>query len=229
MKKVSKFPVSKVNLLKALFPAIMTVISFVLFIIVYYFVTMTVAEPYYFTGLFFAVPFCCFAIITVFTAIGKLNFPASTAITVSIILPLGLASLFLLMLLSIDAATTTTTDITRYEKVLKLSGYPDDRLTKYFPATIPDNAENVHFSYNPAFGQGGEEFSLKFQTDSETIQTYIEKISNKASWEGKPSAPDSKKYGNYSGSLNKFYKNHFEKPSDLTLYMMYGRPYHPDN
>lgn len=229
MKTISDFFVSRNIKLTALFPASITVISFVLFIIVYLLVTMTVAEPYYLTGLLFAVPFCCFAIITGLTAVGKLKGFASKAITYHLIFALGLVSLFLFVSLSIDAATTTTTDLTKYERVLKLSGYPNDRLTKYFPDKIPDDAENVHFSYNPAFMQGGEEFSLKFKTSTKTTQTYIKRISNKASWVGKPNAPDSEKYGIFTGSLNAFYRDHTEMPADLTIYVMYSKPYHPDD
>ena len=58
--------INKISLIlkKAPFPSIMTIISFVLFIGVYLFATMTSIEPYYFESLIFAVPFVCLGITT---------------------------------------------------------------------------------------------------------------------------------------------------------------------
>lgn len=52
------------SLRNAKFPAIVTIISFVLFIGVYLFVTIKAVEPYYFEGLVFAIPFICFGVVT---------------------------------------------------------------------------------------------------------------------------------------------------------------------
>lgn len=124
---------------------------------------MTSIEPYYFASLVFAVPFVCFGIITFFTVTEKLKIVASSAITGILIFVLGFAIVFM----SIELATTVTTDIGKYERVLKLTHYPNNPLTKYFPGKIPSNTKNIVFSYNPAFLQGGENFDLKFEMDSE--------------------------------------------------------------
>ncbi len=62
---------------KAPFPALMAIISFVLFIGVYLLAAVTLIEPYYFEGFIFAVPFVCFGIITFLTVTEKLKIIAS--------------------------------------------------------------------------------------------------------------------------------------------------------
>src|SRR4051812_47712256 len=93
---------------KALFPAIMTIISFILFIVVYLLLTVKSIEPFYFEGLIFAVPFVCFGITTFFTVRGKFKIVASSVITCSLIFVLGFTSLFAFIIVGIKGATTTT-------------------------------------------------------------------------------------------------------------------------
>lgn len=212
---------------KAPFQAIMTIISFVLFVGVYWFVTARAIEPYYFAGLIFAVPFIFFGIITFFTVTGKLEVIISYVITCVLIFLLFFGEIFAFCFLVIDAATTTTTDIGKYERVLKFTGYPKDKLTKYFPNKIPDNAKNIVFSYNPAFLQGGEIFGLKFEIDSDFINSYIEKLSNKVKWMGKPDDDEVIENGIYSNSFDILgYSN---LPRDFTIYLIGSEPYRPNN
>lgn len=178
---------------KALFPAITTIITFVLFIGIYLFVTMRSIEPYYFWGLVFAVPFVCFGIITLFTVTGKLKTAASSVITGILIFVMGFAMIGAFFYISFDAATTVTTDIGKYERVLKVTGYPNNPLTKYFPGKIPGNARKIIFRYNPAFLQGSENFDLKFETDTDSINNYISKFSKEAKWTGKSSDSEAEK------------------------------------
>ncbi len=130
-------------------------------------------------------PFVCLGIITFFTVTEKLKIGASSVITGILIFILSFGMLFAFVFMSIDIATTTTTDIGKYERVLKLTDYPNNLLTKYFPNKIPGNTKNIVFSYNPAFLQGGENFDLKFEMDSDSIKNYIDEFSHKAKWIGK--------------------------------------------
>ena len=84
--------ISKISLIfkKAMFPAVMTAISFVLFLGVYFFVTVKSIEPYYFEGLMFVVPFVCFGICTFFTVTEKLKIVASSVITSILMFVLGI-------------------------------------------------------------------------------------------------------------------------------------------
>lgn len=221
--------ISKVALIfkKAPISAIMTIISFVLFLGVYWFITVRSIEPYYFKGLIFAVPFVSFGIITFFTVKEKLKIGASSVITVILSFLLGFGSLFAFIFLAFDAATTVTKDIGKYERVLNLKGYPKNSLIKYFPDKIPDNVKNVVFRYNPAFLQGGENFGLKFEEDLASIKSYIDEFSQKAKWVGKASDSEAEKNGISSGKFNTL--GYMKLPDDFTIYLIDSKPYEPNN
>lgn len=221
--------INKISLIfkKAPFPSIMTIISFVLFIGIYLFMTMTSIDPHYFAGLMFAVPFVCFGIITFFTVIGKFKIVASSVITGSLIFILGFEMLFSFVFMVFKAATTITTDISKYERVLKLTGYPNNPLIKYFPDKIPENAKDIVFSYNPAFLQGGENFDLKFKTDPDSIKNYIDEFSKRAKWIRKPSDNEAEKNGIYFGAFNIF--GYDVLPEDFTIYLVDSKPYKPND
>lgn len=221
--------ISEISLIfkKACFPAIMTIISFVLFVGVYLFVTVAAVEPYYFAGLLFAIPFVCFGIITFFTVTEKMKKVVASTVTVILIIVLGFATAFAFVFMSLDAATTTTTDISKYERVLKLTGYPNNELISCFPDKIPESAKHITFSYNPACLQGGENFSLKFETDSDSIKNYEEKFSHKAKWIGKSSDSGAEKNGVFQEKFIVFgYEN---LPDDFIIYLIDSKPYHPND
>jgi hypothetical protein len=153
----------------------------------------------------------------------KLETVDSFVICYILILVLGFAALFGLIALSFDAATTVITDIGKYERVLKLTGYPKNKLTKYFPDKIPDNAKNIVFSYNYAFLQGGENFNLKFKTDSDYIEDYIYILSRKVKWTVNDSEVVKKNI--LSGGFYVF--SYPDLPEDFTIYVIYSKPYHP--
>lgn len=220
---------SKIALIfkKASFPAMTTIISFAVFVGVYWLVTVRSIEPYYFEGLIFAVPFVCFGIITFFTIKEKLKLVYSSIITLVLIFLLGPAMLVTLTFMIIDSATTVTTDIGKYERVLNLKGYTSNSLIKHFPDKIPCNAKDIIFSYNPAFLQGGENFDLKFNTDLDSIESYIDQFSLKAKWQGKASDKEAEKNGIFFGSFYTF--GYTNLPGDFTIYLIDSKPYKPSD
>lgn len=216
-----------VVLKKAPLPARMTIGSFVLFLVTYWLVTAKSIEPYYLEGLVFALPFVCFGIITFLTVIDKLKIGTSYIITYILIIVLGFASVCTFGYIVLDAAVTQTTDIGKYERVLRLTGYPDNTLIKCFPDKIPSNAKNIVFNYNPAFLQGGENFDLKFETDSDSIKNYIDKFSKQAKWTGKSSDSEAEKNSLFLSAFDTVgYKN---LPEDFTIYLIDSKPYYPDD
>lgn len=172
-------------------------------------------------------PFISFGIITFFTVKEKLKIGASSVITVILIFLLGFGSLFAFIFLAFDAAITVTTDIGKYERVLNLKGYPENSLIKYFPDKIPDNAKNVVFRYNPPFFQGGENFGLKFETDLDSINSYIDEFSQKAKLMGKASNNEIEKNGISSSKFNTL--SYMNLPEDFTIYLIDSKPYEPNN
>ena len=169
---------------KAPTPAILTIISFVLFLVVYLFINLTTVEPYWFIGLVFALPFISFGFVTYLTTKDKINKASSEVISLILTIALGFVSLYSFFNIAIAAATTETTDVNKYQRVLRITNYPKNRLTKHFPRVIPDNANNISFRYHPAFMQGGEELILKFETSSVTINQYINDFKDKVIWTG---------------------------------------------
>ncbi|MGE4213638.1 MAG: hypothetical protein AB7E42_02520 [Anaerotignaceae bacterium] len=221
--------INKISMIfkKALLSAVMTIISFVLFIGVYLLVTVKSIEPYYLEGLLFAIPFVCFGIITFFTVIEKLKTVTSFVITCILIIVLGFASVLAFCFMAFDAATTVTTDIGKYERVLKLTGYPNNALIKCFPDKIPSNAKNIIFSYNPAVLQGGENFDLKFETDSDSIKNYIDEFSQQAKWIGKSIDSEAEKNGIISSAFTTV--GYTNLPEDFTIYLIDSKPYYTDD
>ena len=212
---------------KAPYPALVTIISFILFIGLYLLFTLTVVNPYYIKGLIFIIPFLCFGIVTFYTAADKLSISASTIITSLLIFALGIGMSIVFIFMSINAALTTTVDINRYERVLKVTGYPNNPLTRCFPDKIPADAQNISFHYNPAFLQGGEQFDLKYTSDSVSINKYVKALSQGAKWIGKSN--DSNAENNGINTADFYDAGYDELPEDFTIYLIEGKPYKQNN
>jgi hypothetical protein len=78
---------------KATFPAILTILSFLLFLLMCFLLTVGSVDPHYLKGLLFAVPFLCFGSITWLTEKGRLKIASSSIITGVLIIVLGTAIL----------------------------------------------------------------------------------------------------------------------------------------
>lgn len=210
---------------KAPFPAVMALISFVLFAFIYYFVTVRSANPYYFIGLIFAIPFASFAVITIFTVKEKLKSKVAVILTsvLTVIMPILMCFAFIFM--AIIASIDTVTDLSKYHRVLKLKDYENNELIKHFPSKIPSNAKNATFSYQPGFLQGGEEYRLKFTTDVNTIESYTKELSQRAKWIGKSSNREVELNGVEMVSFDSFGYN--KLPVDFTIYLIISEPYKP--
>jgi hypothetical protein len=216
--KTNKRPL---NIKRVAFPAITTVSFFVLFILAYLQVTVNSIEPYYFGGLIFVLPFVCFGIITFFTAKEKLKVSNASLITIVMILLFGITTVISYLVIAIDSSTIQTTNVGRYGRVLKLRDYPNNELIKYFPKRIPDGAENIVFRYNAAFFQGGENFSLRFKSDLDYINSYINDLSQKAKWIGSANDIEAEKNGVFTGTFSTL--GYTDLPEDFTIYLIDSR------
>ena len=202
----------------------MTIASLLFFIIMYSVLALTILEPDYFKALIFAVPFILFGAITLLTIKNVIKENASILSTGILIIPLAIAMLVALFNYSITCAATTTANISHYERALKLSHFPN-QLSETFPDKIPSNAKNVNFMYHPALGQGGQEIALKFETDPDSIKSYIEEFSKKAKWIGKERDKDANKYGVIVGQFFQFEYANSGLPKDYIVYVIYSEPY----
>lgn len=208
---------------KACFPAIMALLSLLFFVAAYLFVTLTTVEPQYAKGLLFLLPLLCFGAVMFFTVRGQWKKSVSTAVTVVLTVIMACAMPAAFVFLSCDAATTVTSDVAKYQRVLQLSGYPKNTLIQYFPAEIPDAAQNTLLSYNPAVMQSGESFDLKFDADVKTIENDVNEFSGKAEWVGKPNSAEAEKHGLFFSSFTSV--GYDTLPDSFTVYLFHSEPY----
>ena len=206
---------------KAPISAIMTIIFFVAFIGIYLLLTIRSVEPHYIMGLLFVMLTFFLGTITYLTVKEELTKIASSVITVLLAVIFSTVMFFGVLFISIDAATTSTTDIDRYERVLRLTGYPEGFLTKHFPDEIPADARDIVFHYNPAFLQGGEEIRLQYKTNQELINDYVSIFSTNSKWVGKPGDSEAGRQGIITGVI--------DLSEDFTIYLIDSEPYKPDN
>lgn len=207
------------------FPMVMTGISFALFVFVNLFVRVMGLEPFYRFGLLLGILVLCFACITLVSRSGRVSRSASKTLTIAAILLFVFLSWAYLLHIAVDEATTSTTDPKDYEKVLGFIDYPNNPAAKQFPAKIPDNAQEVQFSYHPAIGQGGEVMCLKYKLDSDEIDSCQVVASQHATWMGEPNSGEKDLMLLVDESTHVFEYASSELPSDLNVYVRYRKPY----
>ncbi|WP_369282965.1 hypothetical protein [Oscillibacter sp. GMB15532] len=146
-----------------------------------------------------------------------------------IVLVILFLCLFLMLLFrtAINAANPSTQDPEDYPSVLQSLNYPGTSALALFPDEIPKSAEKVHFSYDS--DMGGTSLCLKYQTNLDSVQAYQQAATQRAVWSGSPTQTDAKSMGVYAESLTVF--DYAEKgiPSDLTVYVIYQKPYKENN
>ena len=191
-------------------------------------VTQTLIQPYYLAGLLFALPFLCFAGLTVLTVRRNLK-AMSVLLSVLLLAACGISMGGTLLFISIDAATTEVTDIAAYERVLKRSHYPHQLLERCFPSKIPANAANVKFLHRPAMGQGGKDTALQFETDASSLRSYEEIFSKKAVWAGRDSDAAAAEHGVFASALHPFDHPDIDDANRYNVYVMFSQPYLPEN
>lgn len=212
------------NLKKLIFPIIMTGLSFLLAILVYFLVTWQSVDPYVWQGILFFIPCFCFGIITHLTYIGKISRLCSIALSLCLAVVSIVTASGLLFYLSIDAATTTTTDIRKYQRVLRISSITEEFQSNIFPAEIPADAYDVSFSYHPALMMGGEELVLGFKTNADNMDLYKQEFEAKAAWIGNGPNTYAEDYGIFYGTLTSF-----DLPYDATIYVISAIPSRKDD
>ena len=201
------------------FPILAAVPLFLLFGAFYIFVTWTAVEPRYLTALCLSVP--CFGLVAVacLNIRGKASADVSAVLSVLLIAMFFLGGFGLLIYLAMDAATTTTTDVSKYQRVLRISSLPLEFGCDTFPQAIPDGADEVHFSYHPAFMMGGEELVLQFKMSDESAEAYQKKFEAQATWTGNGPNAYSEDYGIFMGTLSPF-----DLPADTVVYAISATP-----
>ncbi len=76
-------------------------------------------------------------------------------------------------------ATTEVTDTRKYEEILDNYWNCNKALVSHFPRSIPASAKDVHFSFLPAFLQGGTHIQLRYSLSPDEISELYDRFSKK--------------------------------------------------
>jgi hypothetical protein len=102
-------------------------------------------------------------------------------VTISII-GIGYWLLMSAALMFLGPAVSSVTKVSRYEPIIEaVQGEEGDNpLTMHFPRSIPEDAENVRFFFQPPFLQGGLVLQLRYKTTPEKINELYDRFSEQS-------------------------------------------------
>lgn len=214
---------SELNYRDSKYPRNVSIIALIGFLIVYYCLNRYFVNSHYLTGLLFIIPFIVLHIIFRLTLHNRIKPRTASMVTFTLLFVFGLLSLIGFVIALLDELTTITTNPNKYERVLRVNNYQEDDLAYFFPSSIPDDAKNVVFRYNPQILQGGEVLALRYQTDSVTINEYVEQFSQKAKRVGSYEVMLHENIGIYNGVFS--FVNYESLSNEYTIYLLYSKPY----
>lgn len=166
----------------ARYPIIMSICAFVCFVAVLVMFSGAV-QPLWGRMLLLLLPALLLGVVAFFGTKGILNATATTIWTTILAIVLLIASVFYVVILSIWTATTTTTDIKYYSRAYGQID-EEDGVKEVFPKSIPEDANNIAFTYYPQFLQGGEVFELSYTTTDEKLTEWMTLLKSKSEWIG---------------------------------------------
>lgn len=206
-------------------PVILTVTSFVCFVLVYGFYVYTSIDPNYIQGLVFVIPFVALLGISLLAAKNVIGKTVTNVFTIIVVVFAMVAMPLNFLYIAFDEATTFISDIAKYERVLKTVGYPENELVQNFPSQMPETYQLINFRYNGAFMQADEELILDYQTDSEGVQELTDKFSKTAIWTG--TLDDEECQNNGLATLDfRWLMGKNVLPADLVIYLFFSEPIH---
>ena len=166
----------------ALYSIILSICAFVCFLGVVFLMADTV-QPLWGRTMLLLLPAVILGSVGLLSLNGKLSRNKTVILTTILTIVLLLASIFYFFLLTIWTATTETTDIRYYSRAYDQIE-DEDGVENVFPRRIPDDAENIDFSYRPQFLQGGEVFELSYTTTEEKLAEWKKVLTREAEWIG---------------------------------------------
>lgn len=212
----------------AAFPAIVAGVFFAAFLVIYWFLTQRVIHPHYYLGLLFAVPPLYFVAIAYWSKrrIQKESYSMLTG-TSAIIFGFAFSLLMLIAIpcMMVHDEVSVVTDVESYERVIKLSCFQHDLIAD-FPDKLPKDAEDAKLYYSPfAIGQGGQEIAVGFRASTDTIDGYLKRFSQQASWIGTESDAAATRHGVFCGTFSCLDGSVSGLPEDFNVYVISGKPY----
>ena len=131
-------------------------------ILLYAAMLLWLPEPPVLSGLLVFLPAALLSAAAVLSEHGKLRTVGTALLS---LFSIGIAAVGIPALLLFESVRTAFIPVenpARYERILRLRGYPDDPLVAAFPPEIPAGAEEITFRYRTPLLQGGEELTLSF-------------------------------------------------------------------
>ena len=181
-----------------LFPFLMGSLALLCFLAVMLLVSGSV-QPLWGRALILLLPAFLLCGIGILSLRGVLNDKAVLVLTSVLTVVLLFLSVFYVFLLSVWTATTETTDTKYYSRAYRAIGH-EEHAGEFFPASIPEDAEDVSFLYTPQFLQGGEVFRLSYRTGEDRIAEWVDRLESAAEWSGANEAWCRSHYGTFSGT-----------------------------
>ncbi len=202
---------------------ILTVSSFVCFVLVFGYYVFSSIDPDYIQGLVFAIPFVAFLGISLLENRKTIGKKLTNVFTMLVFVFSVVVMPINFLFITFDEATASISDISKYERVMDVVGYPDYELVQNFPGEMPEAYKLINFRYNPAFMQADEELILDYQTSSEELKGLADNFSTAAIWSGTPN--DEECVTNGLDTLDfRWLMEKDEVPSDLFIYLFYSEP-----
>lgn len=212
----------------AAFPAIIAGAFFAAFLMLYWFLTQRVIHPHYYLGLLFAVPSLYFAAIAYWSKrrIQKESYSMLTGTSAIIFgFAFGLLTLIAIPCVMVHDEVSVVTDVESYERVIKLSCFQHDLIAD-FPDKLPKDAADAKLYYSPfAIGQGGQEIAVGFRASTDTIDGYLKRFSQEASWVGTESDAEATRHGVFPGTFSCLNGSVSGLSEDFKVYVISGKPY----
>lgn len=211
-----------------IFPALISVALFEVFLVIYWFLTQRVIHPHYYLGLLFAVPSLYFAAIAYWSkrCLQKESYSMLTATSVIIFgFAFSLLMLIVFPCVIVHDEVSDVTDVESYERVIKLSCFQHDLIAD-FPDKLPKDAEDAKLYYSPfAIGQGGQELAVGFRASTDTIEGYLRRFSQETKWIGTENDAAATRYGVFSGTFSCLDGSVSGLSEDFKVYVISGKPY----
>ncbi|MCM1233200.1 MAG: hypothetical protein NC489_24035 [Ruminococcus flavefaciens] len=166
----------------ARFPLTMTILAFLYFLFIVFFMS-TAVQPLWERICALLIPTLVLGGISLLALKGMLDSRKTAVLTVFLSVIFLLASICYTVMLSLWTATTVTTDVKYYSRAY--AQIEDGSGVKgVFPQTVPTDAKDISFHYNPAFLQGGEVFQFSYTVTEEKMSEWTALLEGVAEWIG---------------------------------------------
>ena len=146
-------------------------------------VMATAVQPLWGRTLVLLLPALVFFAVGAAARKGSLSPRAAAVLTAVLAAVFFFLSLCYVFLLSIWTATTVTTEVKYYTRAFAQID-SNEAVSVHFPASVPENARDVEFSYMPRFLQGGEVFRLSYTAPEDEIIRRSISLQAAAEWSG---------------------------------------------